>query len=67
MVFPVMATAIAFAPSTPILLPLRLKRGVERVRRRLNNVLIHLHNYTADIYRGEVYRIVVGGEVGFGE
>ena len=23
-----------------------------RVRRRLNNVLIHLHNYTADRYRG---------------
>ena len=38
-----------------------------RVRRRLNNVLIHLHNYTADRYRGwGVYCIVVGGEVGLG-
>ena len=38
-----------------------------RVRSRLNNVLIHLHNYTAGRYRGwEVYCIVVGGEVGLG-
>ena len=37
-----------------------------RVRSRLNNVLIHLHNYTAGRYRDGVYCIVVGGEVGLG-
>ena len=37
-----------------------------RVRRRLNNVLIHLYNYTADRYRGWGYCIVVGEEVGLG-
>ena len=37
-----------------------------RVKRWLNNVLIHLHNYTADRYRGGGYCIVVGGEVGLG-
>ena len=37
------------------------------VRRRLNNILIHLHNYTAGRYRdGGIYCIVVGGEVGLG-
>ena len=39
-----------------------------RVRRRLKNVLIHLHNYTAGRYCigvGE-YCIVVGEEVGLG-
>ena len=51
MVLPVIATARAFAPSFPILLLRKLKRG-GRVRSRLNNVLIQLHNYTADIYRG---------------
>ena len=37
-----------------------------RVRRRLNTVLIHLHNYTSDRYRVGGYCIVVGGEVGLG-
>ena len=38
-----------------------------RVRKWLNNVLIHLHNYTAGRYRvWGVYCIVVGGEVGLG-
>ena len=42
--------------------------GRGRVRRWLNVVLIHLHNYTADRYKGGgilyccwVYCIVVGG------
>ena len=64
-VLPVMATAIALAPSAPILLVSRLKRE-GRVRSRLNNILIHLHNYTADIYRGGGYCIVVGGKSRFG-
>ena len=38
-----------------------------RVRRMLNNILIHLHNYTADRYRSGVYCIVVGGGSGFGD
>ena len=37
-----------------------------RVRRRLNNILIHLHNYTVGKYRSGVYCIVVGGEGGVG-
>ena len=36
-----------------------------RVRRRLNNVLIHLHNYTADRYRWG-YIVLLLGEVGLG-
>ena len=60
-VLPVIATAIALAPSSPILLSPRLKRG-GRVRRWLNNVLIHLHNYTAGRYRVVGYCIVVGGK-----
>ena len=35
------------------------------VRRRLNNILIHLHNYTADRYR-DGGCIIVGEEVGLG-
>ena len=38
-----------------------------RVRRWLNNILIHLHNYTADRYRWGIYCIVVGGKSGFGD
>ena len=40
--------------------------GEGLVRSRLNNVLIHLHNYTAGRYRVGGYCIVVGGEVGLG-
>ena len=65
-VLPVIATARAFAPSSPILLQSRLKRG-GRIRRWLNNVvLMHLH-YTADRYRVGGYCIVVGGKSGFGD
>ena len=62
MMFPVMASARALAPSSPILLYSRLKRA-GKGRRKLNNILIHLHNYTAGMGG---YCIVVGGEVGFG-
>ena len=31
------------------------------VRRRLNNVLIHLHNYTTDRYRGGGYIVLLIG------
>ena len=65
MVLPVIATAIALAPSSPILLLPRLKRG-GRVRRRLNNVIIHLHNYTADRYRLGDIVLLLGGDVGLG-
>ena len=34
-----------------------------RVRRRSNNVLIHLHNYIAGRDRGGGYCIVIGREV----
>ena len=37
-----------------------------RVRRRLNNVLIHLHIYTADRYRGGGILYCCWGGGGFG-
>ena len=44
--------------------------GSGRVRSRLNNVLIHLHNYIIQRIDtgggGGVYCIVVGGDVGLG-
>ena len=39
----------------------------ERVRKWLNNLLIHLHNYTAGKYRDGGYCIVVGEKGGWCE
>ena len=49
---PVIATARALAPLALVFIETKTWGG--RVGKWLNNVLIHLHNYTADIYRGRV-------------
>ena len=51
-----------FRPFVSNLVAVETKTCGERVRRRLNNILIHLHNYTGV----GLYFIVVGGEVAWG-